>query len=125
MLAEGFGEFKNFPASVTPRGVWSEGDSYAALDLVTHRECSRLATRNNPGRLRDGEGGWQARLARPVGRSSPARHRGAKGEPEPPVTIPSLQVDRARYYAVPVAFFCLSLWEVFPGCGVRWQIYGK
>jgi hypothetical protein len=89
-------------AQVAPRGEWSASVSYDLLDLVTYREGSYLATRDNPGRPGDGEGGWQVIAAKGArGEPGPRGPRGAHGAAETAVTIRAGSVDVHEYTARP------------------------
>jgi hypothetical protein len=90
-------------ARVTPKGEWSASVSYAMLSLVTYRDSSFLATRNDPGEPGDGKGGWQMIASRGAkGDPGPRGHRGARGAAETPVTIRTWSVNAEEYRVSPV-----------------------
>jgi hypothetical protein len=88
-------------ASVTPRGEWSECDSFGVNDIVSIGGGSFIAARNDPGRPGDGNGGWQPLALRgPQGKQGRMGPQGAKGEPGETVRLHSWEVDAPRYRVI-------------------------
>ena len=87
---------------VKPRGRWTANTCYEQLNLVIYQDCAYLATRNDPGKPGDGNGGWQMIAGKGAkGDPGPRGNRGDRGAAETPVTIVGWSLDIENYRACP------------------------
>ena len=84
--------------SLEVRGLFSNKETYKALDIVALNGGSFIAKRNNPGPC-PGDG-WQ--LIASQGKRGDKGERGLQGIPGVPVVIQKWRLDRDNYVAVPV-----------------------
>jgi hypothetical protein len=84
--------------SLEVRGLFSDKETYKALDIVALNGGSFIAKRNNPGPCPGA--GWQ--LIASQGKRGDKGERGLQGVSGVAVFIASWQIDRANYIAVPV-----------------------
>jgi hypothetical protein len=84
--------------SLEVRGLFSDKETYKALDIVALNGGSFIAKRNNPGPC-PGDG-WQ--LIASQGKRGDKGERGLQGIPGVPVVIQKWRLDRDNYIAVPV-----------------------
>jgi hypothetical protein len=84
--------------SLEVRGLFSDKETYQALDIVVLNGGSFIARRDNPGPCPGG--GWQ--LIASQGKRGDKGERGLQGISGVPVFIASWRLDRDNYIAVPV-----------------------
>jgi hypothetical protein len=84
--------------SLEVRGLFSDKETYKALDIVALNGGSFIARRDNPGPCPGA--GWQ--LIASQGKRGDKGERGLQGIPGVPVFIKEWQIDRDNYIAVPL-----------------------
>ena len=84
--------------SLEVRGLFSDKETYKALDIVALNGGSFIAKTDNPGPCPGA--GWQ--LIASQGKRGDKGERGLQGIPGVPVVIQKWRLDRDNYIAVPV-----------------------